>query len=297
MALTSGARLGPYEIIAPLGAGGTGDVFKAHDTRLDRTVAIKVLPDDAAEDAEARARFAREARAISSLDHPHICALYDVGEYQGANYLVMQYLEGQALAQRLEKGPLPIEQALQWGIQIADALDWAHPSRYLKPGNVVLTRASASRQGAVQAKLLDFGLAKLRTQAGPVIGNFAFSKPSNGAEPERQLDRGFDLQFTTDWSRDGKFLVGHTNSFTRSYDVITLALSGTAVLEVGMGVKPIPFADSEFAERDGAFSPDGRWLAYASDASGRMGGPGAVPPLQWSSARLSCRWIRAALAK
>jgi Tol biopolymer transport system component/tRNA A-37 threonylcarbamoyl transferase component Bud32 len=172
MALANGTRLGPYEIVAPLGAGGMGDVYKAHDTRLNRTVAIKVLQDEAAEDAEARARFAREARAISSLDHPHICALYDVGEHQGANYLVMQHLEGQTLAERLAKGPLPIEQALQCGIQIADALDWAHrhgiTHRDLKPGNVMLTRASASRQGPVQAKLLDFGLAKLRAQADPV---------------------------------------------------------------------------------------------------------------------------------
>ena len=172
MALTSGTRLGPYEIIAPLGAGGMGAVYKAHDTRLDRTVAIKVLPDDVVEDAEARARFAREARAISSLDHPHICALYDVGEHQGASYLVMQHLEGQTLAERLVKGPLPIDQALQCGMQIADALDWAHrrgvTHRDLKPGNVMLTRASTSRQGPVQAKLLDFGLAKQRGQSDPV---------------------------------------------------------------------------------------------------------------------------------
>jgi serine/threonine protein kinase/Tol biopolymer transport system component len=172
MALPSGTRFGPYEIIALAGAGGMGDVYKAHDTRLDRTVAIKILPDDVAEDAEAQARFAREARAISSLDHQHICALYDVGEQKGVHYLVMQFLEGETLAERLARDPLPIEQALQCGIQIADALDWAHrhgiTHRDLKPGNVMLTRASASRQGPLHAKLLDFGLAKRSVQTSPV---------------------------------------------------------------------------------------------------------------------------------
>src|SRR5262245_27631019 len=141
MALPRGMRLGPYEIIAAAGAGGMGDVYKAHDTRLDRTVAIKVLPDDMAGDADAQARFAGEARAISSLDHQHICALYDVGEDNGIHYLVMQYLEGETLADRLTRGPMPIEQVLQCGVQIADALDWAHrrgiTHRDVKPGNVM----------------------------------------------------------------------------------------------------------------------------------------------------------------
>jgi eukaryotic-like serine/threonine-protein kinase len=124
------------------------------------------------EDPEAQARLAREARAISSLDHPHICALYDVGEHQGARYLVMQYLDGETLAERLARGPLPLEQALQCGIQVADALDRAHrrgiTHRDLKPGNVMLTGSSGTRTRAVQAKLLDFGLAKRRGQAVPV---------------------------------------------------------------------------------------------------------------------------------
>jgi len=156
VALPAGARLGPYEIEAPLGAGGMGEVFKARDTRLNRTVAVKVLPAAVAADAEFRQRFEREARSISSLDHPHICALYDVGEHEGTAYLVMQYLEGETLAERLTRGPLAAPDALRIGIEIAGALDAAHRHgivhRDLKPGNIMLTKAGA--------RLLDFGLAK-----------------------------------------------------------------------------------------------------------------------------------------
>src|SRR5262245_33195751 len=166
MALTSGARLGPYEIQSALGAGGMGEVYKARDTRLDRTVAIKVLPADLASDPERTARFEREAKAIAALDHPHICALYDVGEHEGTHYLVMQHLEGETLAARLgrTKGPLPLADALKIATEIADALDKAHRAgithRDLKPANIMLTKAGA--------KLLDFGLAKLRGPAAAV---------------------------------------------------------------------------------------------------------------------------------
>jgi serine/threonine protein kinase len=157
MTLAAGARLGPYEIVGAIGAGGMGEVYKARDTRLDRTVAIKVLPPHVASDPAFRQRFEREARTISSLDHPHICALYDVGSDAGTDFLVMQYLEGETLAARLAKGPLPLERALTHAIEIADALDKAHRQgivhRDLKPGNVMLTKSGA--------KLLDFGLAKL----------------------------------------------------------------------------------------------------------------------------------------
>ena len=156
MALTAGTKLGPYEILSPLGAGGMGEVYKARDTRLDRIVAIKVLPPHLAADPQFRERFDREARTISSLDHPHICALYDVGREHGVDFLVMQYLEGETLADRLKKGALGLDQALQYAIEIADALDKAHRKgithRDLKPGNVMLTKAGT--------KLLDFGLAK-----------------------------------------------------------------------------------------------------------------------------------------
>jgi eukaryotic-like serine/threonine-protein kinase len=163
-----GQKLGPYEVLAKLGEGGMGEVYRARDTRLDRTVAIKVLSSQLAADPQFRQRFEREARAISALDHPHICSLYDVGEQiasptapetgapQPIAFLVMQYLEGETLADRLVSGPLPLDQALQYAIQIADALDKAHRAgivhRDLKPGNIMLTKSGV--------KLLDFGLAK-----------------------------------------------------------------------------------------------------------------------------------------
>ena len=164
VALSAGTRLGPYEIIAPLGAGGMGEVWKARDTRLDRTVAIKVLPAALALDPAFRGRFDREARTISQLSHPHICALYDVGESDGTNFLVLEYLEGETLAARLERGLLPADEAVRIAIEIADALAAAHRAaivhRDLKPGNVFLIRSHAGPGGPPDAKLLDFGLAK-----------------------------------------------------------------------------------------------------------------------------------------
>src|SRR6266540_446167 len=119
MALSAGSRLGPYEVIAPLGAGGMGEVYKARDTRLERTVAVKVLPSHLSASAEVRQRFEREAKTISQLSHPHICALYDVGNQDGVEFLVMEYLEGETLSERLARGPLPLEQTLRFGIEIA----------------------------------------------------------------------------------------------------------------------------------------------------------------------------------
>jgi Tol biopolymer transport system component/predicted Ser/Thr protein kinase len=161
-----GTRLGPYEIISALGAGGMGEVYKAADTRLNRTVAIKVLPEHFSENADMKQRFEREAQAIASLNHPHICTLYDVGRQDSVNFLVMEYLEGESLAQRISRGAIPLEEALPIAIAIADALDKAHNKgvthRDLKPGNVMLT--------ATGAKLLDFGLAKVRQQS-PASGS------------------------------------------------------------------------------------------------------------------------------
>ena len=156
MMLTAGATLGPYEILARVGAGGMGEVYKAHDTRLNRTVAIKVLPAALTADPDARLRLNREAKAVAALSHPHICSLFDIGHQDGTDFLVMEFLEGETLAERLTRGKLPLDEALRTGIQIADSLATAHKAgiihRDLKPGNIMLTRRGAT--------LLDFGLAK-----------------------------------------------------------------------------------------------------------------------------------------
>jgi len=163
MALTSGTKLGPYEILAAIGAGGMGEVYRARDTRLGRDVAVKVLPSHLCSNSELKARFEREARTISSLNHPHICHLYDIGSQDGTDFLVMEYLEGEVLDHRLQRGPLPLKQTLECGMQICEALEKAHRAgivhRDLKPGNIILTTSGA--------KLLDFGLAK---PAAAVLG-------------------------------------------------------------------------------------------------------------------------------
>src|SRR5215471_9322020 len=156
--LQSGTMLGPYRILDLAGAGGMGEVYRATDTRLDRIVAIKALPPHLSKDSELRDRFEREARAVAALNHPHICMLYDVGQQDGIDFLVMEFLEGETLAARLGRGSIPLTQALKYAVEIAGALDRAHRQgivhRDLKPGNVMLTKSGA--------KLLDFGLARLR---------------------------------------------------------------------------------------------------------------------------------------
>jgi Tol biopolymer transport system component len=222
MVLPPGARLGAYDIVALIGAGGMGEVYKARDTRLDRTVAIKVLPADVASDPDRRQRLEREARAVAALNHPHICTLYDIGHQDGTDFLVLEYLEGETLADRLTKGALPLEQALRYAIEVASALDKAHRAgivhRDLKPGNVFLcsrdpTPARASRgryaDGNVSAKLLDFGLAKTGvpivtgtgrsmlpttppnlTAEGAILGTFQYMAPEQleGGDADRRAD-------------------------------------------------------------------------------------------------------------
>jgi len=172
--LSAGTRLGPYELLAPVGAGGMGEVYRAKDTRLERTVAVKVLPAHLSSSAESRQRFEREAKTISQLSHPHICALYDVGNQDGVEFLVMEYLEGETLSDRLLKGTLPFEQVLRYGIEIADALDKAHRQgivhRDLKPGNVMITKSGV--------KLLDFGLAKAIAPTGRTSGSSLTALPT-----------------------------------------------------------------------------------------------------------------------
>src|SRR5262245_42709134 len=205
MTLAAGSRLGPYEVVSPIGAGGMGEVWKARDTRLERTVAVKVLPPHLSASPEARQRFEREAKTISQLSHPHICALYDVGNQDGVEYLVMEFLEGETLAERLLRGPLPVDQTLRYGMEIADALDKAHRRgighRDLKPGNVMLTKSGV--------KLLDFGLAKAvqpgsavsaltslpteglaLTAEGTILGTFQYMAPEQleGRETDSRTD-------------------------------------------------------------------------------------------------------------
>ncbi len=200
MTMTAGTRLGPYEILGPLGAGGMGQVYRGRDTRLDRQVAIKILSPHVSGDADFKARFEREARLISALNHPNICTLHDLGESDGRGYLVMELCEGESLAERLSGGPLPIEQILLYGTQIADALDRAHRTgiihRDLKPANIMLTRSGA--------KLLDFGLAKPSlavggddatfqksiTAEGSIVGTLQYMAPEQfeGAEADARSD-------------------------------------------------------------------------------------------------------------
>jgi serine/threonine protein kinase len=204
MRLAAGTRLGPYEIVSALGAGGMGEVYKARDTRLDRTAAIKILPEAMAGHPDLRERMQREARVVSSLNHPHICTLYDVGSHDGTDYFVMEYVEGETLADRLKKGALPLETALTYAIEIAGALNQAHRQgivhRDLKPGNLMLTKSGT--------KLLDFGLAKVReaatsageretalptrelTTQGMILGTFQYMAPEQleGKEADARSD-------------------------------------------------------------------------------------------------------------
>ncbi|MBA3295837.1 MAG: serine/threonine protein kinase [Acidobacteria bacterium] len=201
MPIEPGTRLGPYEILQAIGAGGMGEVYRGRDTRLDRTVAIKVLPSTLAQDPAFRERFEREARTLSHIEHPHICPLYDVGTHEGTAYLVMQHLEGETLAQRLTRGPLDVGQALALAIEICDALDTAHKHnvihRDLKPGNVMLTKTGA--------KLLDFGIAKagaVKTsgrdttvvQHDPVTGDGTILGTLHYMAPEQLKGLGADIR-------------------------------------------------------------------------------------------------------
>ncbi len=210
MSLPPGTRLGPYEIQSALGAGGMGEVYKARDTRLDRTVAVKVLPEHVAADPQLKQRFEAEARTLAALSHPHICPVFDVGQQDDVDFLVMEYLEGETLAQRLTKGALPLAQALKYATEIADALDKAHKEgivhRDLKPGNIMLTR-SGGPSGPPIVKLLDFGLAKLNvsplsalsalptqdspiTVPGTILGTMQYMAPEQleGGEADARTD-------------------------------------------------------------------------------------------------------------
>jgi serine/threonine protein kinase len=214
-----GDRLGVYEIQAVLGAGGMGEVYKARDTRLGRTVAIKVLPTHLAADRDRYQRFDREARAVANLDHPHIGALFDIGQDDGLHFLVLQYLEGETLASRLAKGALPLDQALRHATDIADALDHAHRRgivhRDLKPGNIFLTKAGAT--------LLDFGLAKWRTTASGVAGGLTAEATARDSLTEAGMIVG-TLHYMAPEQIEGKGTDARTDLFAFGaavYEMVT----------------------------------------------------------------------------
>src|SRR5450759_2881803 len=276
MTIPAGSRLGPYEVVSPLGAGGMGEVYKARDTRLERTVAIKVLPSHLSASPEVRQRFEREAKTISSLSHPHICALYDVGNQDGVEYLVMEYLEGETLADRLVSGPLPLNQMLRYGAEIADALDKAHRQgivhRDLKPGNVMLTKTGV--------KLLDFGLAKA---IGPEIPMSDLTSNSTAAARSNLTQEGTilgTLSYIAPEQLEGKEAGARTDIFALGatlYEMATgrKAFSGSsraslisAILRDEpapiSSIQPLtPHALDRAVRKCLAKDPEGRWQSAA----------------------------------
>src|SRR5580692_997746 len=277
MPLDPGTKLGPYEILAPLGAGGMGEVYRARDTRLERAVAIKILPAHLSADPARKMRFEREAKTVSALNHPNICSLFDVGSQDGIDFLVMECIEGESLADRLAKGPLPVEQVLKIGTEIADALDKAHRSgvvhRDLKPGNIMLTKTGA--------KLLDFGLAKpTTTPAGAVtVTNVAANSPVT----EQGIIVG-TFQYMSPEQVEGKELDGRSDIFSLGavlYEMLTgkRAFEGKNQLSVASAIlekEPEPISTSKpltppalnFAVKKClAKAPDERWQSASDLAS------------------------------
>ena len=279
MPLTNGTKLGPYEIVGPLGAGGMGEVYRARDTRLERMVAIKILPAHLSCDPVRKQRFEREAKTISSLNHPHICVLHDVGSQDGVDYLVMECVEGETLAKRLEKGPLPLDQVLKYGAQIADALDKAHRSgvvhRDLKPGNVMLTPTGA--------KLLDFGLAK---PAAPLTSAAMLTAVTQDSPVTEQGTIVGTFQYMSPEQVEGKELDGRSDIFSLGavlYEMLTgqRAFEGKSQISVASAildkepapitsVKPMtPPALDHTIRRSLAKDPEERWQT-AGDVAGEL---------------------------
>ena len=313
MTLAPGRRLGPYEIESAIGAGGMGEVYRARDTRLDRTVAIKVLPTVLGDDADRRQRFEREAKTISGLNHPNICTLHDVGRQDGIEYLVMEHLEGESLQERLKKGPLPLAQALRHAVEIADALDKAHrhgvTHRDLKPANVMLTRSGA--------KLLDFGLAKLQasesnggvstlataakplTEAGTILGTFQYMAPE-------QLE-GRDADARTDVFAFGavlyEMLAGRKAFEGKTQASLISAIMGSEPPPLSALAPLTPPALERVVRACLAKDPDDRWqsahdvaaeLRWISEAGSQAGLP--APALARRKHRERLAWAVAALA-
>ena len=313
MTLTPGLRLGPYEIVSPIGAGGMGEVYRARDTRLERTVAIKVLPAGVASDDDLRQRFEREAKNLSSLNHPNICTLHDVGHQDGVQYLVMEHLEGESLQERLKKGPLSLVQAMRHAVEIADALDKAHrhgvTHRDLKPANVMLTKSGA--------KLLDFGLAKLTapdakggvstlataakplTEVGTVLGTFQYMAPE-------QLE-GKDADGRTDVFAFGAVLyemvTGRKAFEGKSQASLISAIMGSEPPPLSTVAPMAPPALERVVRSCLAKDPDDRWqsahdvaaeLRWISEAGSQAGSP--APAIARRKNRERLAWAIAAVA-
>jgi Tol biopolymer transport system component len=273
MTIAPGTTLGPYEIRTTLGAGGMGEVYRARDTRLGRDVAIKILPKEMSADPIRKQRFDLEAKTISSLNHPHICTLHDIGSQDGVDYLVMECVEGETLAKRLEKGPLPLEQVLKYGAQIADALDKAHRAgivhRDLKPGNIMLT--------ATGAKLLDFGLAKA---AAPLVSGATLTAAVSTTPVTQEGTIVGTFQYMSPEQVEGKELDGCSDIFSLGavlYEMLTgqKAFQGKSQLSVASAIlekepapistiKPmIPPALDHVIRKCLAKTPDDRWQSAA----------------------------------
>jgi serine/threonine protein kinase len=317
MTLVSGTRLGPYEIQAPLGAGGMGEVYRALDTRLDRIVAIKILPSHLSEDPEARERFDREARTISSLNHPNICTLHDVGHQNGVDYLVMEYLAGETLASRLNKGALASDQVLKYGIEICEGLEIAHRTgvvhRDLKPGNIMLTPSGV--------KLMDFGLAK----SLPAHASAAASLTVTGSSPAADspvTEKGMVIgtfQYMSPEQVQGKEVDGRSDIFSLGmvlYEMVTgkRTFEGKSQLSVAAAIledEPAPIGSvkpTTSAVLDHAIvcclakSPEDRWqtardlaleLKWAAESKAQTGI--FTPAAQRKTGRQRLAWGIAAL--
>jgi predicted Ser/Thr protein kinase len=308
MTLIPGSKLGPYEVVAPIGAGSMGEVYRAKDARLDRDVAIKILPQEMCGDPARRQRFEREAKTISGLNHPNICVLYDVG-HDGVDYLVMECIEGETLAKRIEKGPLPLEQLLKYGAQIADALDKAHRAgivhRDLKPSNIMLTSSGA--------KLLDFGLAKAAS-APASLATLTMSAPATPVTQEGTVVGTF--QYMSPEQVEGKDLDGRSDIFSLGavlYEMWTgqRAFAGKSQLSVASSIlekEPAPITSlrpltppalDRTIKKCLEKVPDDRWQS-ASDLASQLKwiseggvGSGTAPAL---STKSTAPWSIAGLA-
>jgi eukaryotic-like serine/threonine-protein kinase len=313
MPLAPGNKLGPYEITSALGAGGMGEVYRARDTRLERTVAIKVLPAQFSSDPARKQRFEREAKTVSSLNHPHICVLHDIGQQDGIDYLVMECVEGETLAKRLEKGPLPLEQVLRYGAQVADALDKAHRSgvvhRDLKPGNIMLTAAGA--------KLLDFGLAK---PVSPMVSGGTLAAATQDSPVTQEGTIVGTFQYMSPEQVEGRELDGRSDIFSFGavlYEMLTgqCAFQGKSQLSVASAIlekEPVPISSIKpmtppvldyTVRKCLAKVPDERWqsasdlgseLKWISESSFRAGI--AAPATRWKTSREWAGWALALVA-